>query len=211
MVQVTRNPWRAYRATRLGRAATHNGAMQKLSEIAPFRAVVGHPRTVIEIGAGKGGMLAALCSVATDDATIISIDLEGGPFGGGVSDAELRARANARPGQTLHLVRGDSQDYELSQRVAGLVRDGVDLLLIDGDHTYDGVRRDFCLHSQLVAPGEIIALHDILPHSSVPECQVDRFWRELSSTRKWEIVSPRELYEGGTWGGIGIIEAPIDG
>jgi len=80
--------------------------MQKLSEIAPFLAVVGHPRTVIEIGAGKGGMLAALCSVATDDATIISIDLEGGPFGGGVSDAELRARANARPGQTLHLVRG---------------------------------------------------------------------------------------------------------
>jgi predicted O-methyltransferase YrrM len=192
---------RAYRGVKIGRLATRNGALQKLSEVAPFLASIGHPRTVVEIGAGKGGMLAALCAVSAEDATIISVDLEGGPFGRGASDPELRSRANAKPRQKLHLVR----DHEICQRVATLTSNGIDVLLIDGDHTYEGVSSDFRLYSPLVAPCGIIALHDILPHPGVPECQVDRFWGELTAPRKREIVSPGELNDHGAWGGIGIV------
>src|ERR671937_1324081 len=88
LAEVTRNPAKAWRGVRLGRAAIEAGAIQKLSEVAPFLAGLGRPSCVIEIGAGHGGMLAAFCAAAAEDATIISIGLEGGPFGSGVSDDE---------------------------------------------------------------------------------------------------------------------------
>jgi 23S rRNA U2552 (ribose-2'-O)-methylase RlmE/FtsJ len=205
MLRVTRNPVDAYRGVRIGRLAIRNRAAQKLSEVGPFFAAFGRPQTVVEIGAGRGGMLAAYSAAAAGDATIVSVDLEGGPFGSGVSDAELRTRANARPGQTLHLVRGDSRDPEIYERVHGLVPDGVDVLMIDGDHSYEGVSSDFRMYSQLVKPGGIVAFHDILPHSVWTDCQVDRLWAELPVDGRQEITSPRERAAGGTWGGIGIV------
>jgi len=196
-----------YRGVKLGRLAIRCEAFQKLSEVAPFLALVGRPRTIVEIGAGMGGMLAAFCAAATEDATIVCVDLEGGPFGGGRSDAQLRSRANARPLQKLHLVRGDSLDPAIRERTAALTPNGVDVLFIDGDHSYDGVSGDFCMYSPLVVPGGIVGLHDILTHSLVPGCEVDRLWGSLSGSKR-EIVAPRELLDGGTWGGIGVLEVP---
>lgn len=204
MIRVTRDPAAVHRGFTVGRLAIRSGAMQKLSEAAPFLAMIGHPRAVVEIGAGGGGMLAALCAVAADDATIISVDLEGGPFGGGASDDVLRGRANIRPDQTLHLVRGDSHDPEICERVTTIAPDGIDVLLIDGDHTYEGVSADYELYSPMVKRGGIIALHDILP-TGEPECHVDQFWNELKE-KKRAIVAPGELNNrGNTWGGIGVL------
>ena len=196
-----------YRGVKLGRLAIRCDAFQKLSEVAPFLALVGRPRTIVEIGAGMGGMLAAFCAAATEDATIVCVDLEGGPFGGGRSDAQLRSRANARPLQKLHLVRGDSLDPAIRERTAALTPNGVDVLFIDGDHSYDGVSGDFRLYSPLVVPGGIVGLHDILTHSLVPGCEVDRLWGSLSGSKR-EIVAPLELLNGGTWGGIGVVQMP---
>lgn len=207
LIRVTRSPVRMYRGVTLGRLAIRCGALQKLSEVAPFLALVGRPRTIVEIGAGKGGMLAAFCAAATEDATIVCVDLEGGPFGGGASDAKLRSRANAKPLQKLHLVRGDSVDPATRERTAALAPNGVDVLFIDGDHSYDGVAGDFRMYSPLVVPGGIVALHDILTHSIVPGCEVDRLWASLTGSKR-EIVAPRELLHGGIWGGIGVLEVP---
>ncbi len=44
-------------------------------------------------------------------------------------------------------------------------------LLIDGDHSYEGVRDDFELWSPLVAPGGLIVFHDYL----MPDAEVGRF------------------------------------
>jgi cephalosporin hydroxylase len=179
--------------------------LQKLSEVAPFLARIGRPSCVIEIGSGNGGMLAAFCAAAADGATVVSVDLEDGPFGAGAPTEHLRNRANPKPGQTLHLVRGDSRDVRVRDRVAGLLPRPADVLLIDADHTYAGVKADYELYSPLVAVDGIVAFHDILPHSGVPDCEVDGFWRELAGG-KHEIVAPRELdREGGTWGGIGLL------
>jgi len=41
------------------------------------------PRRVLEIGTANGGTLFIWYRLASDDATVISIDLPGGPFGGG--------------------------------------------------------------------------------------------------------------------------------
>lgn len=208
LVRVTRRPLEAHSALKIGRQAVRNGAMQKLSELVPFLALIGHPGTIVEVGAGGGGMLQAFCAISTDDATIVSVDLEGGPFGGWASEEELRNRAGAKPGQALHLVRGDSRDPAIIQQVVDLVPAGIELLFIDGDHSYEGVSMDYQVYSPLVIPGGIIALHDIFPHSQIRECEVDRFWSELTGVEKREIVSPGELATfspGGTWGGIGIV------
>jgi predicted O-methyltransferase YrrM len=208
MLRVTRDPRRIVRGTRAGRRAVRAGAMQKLSEAAPFLALVGTPGCVLEIGAGAGGMLAGLCAVAADDATIVSVDLEGGPFGSGADTEAIRRAAQAKPGQTLHIVRGDSRDSTVQSRVAGLLPRPVDVLFIDGDHTYEGVRADFESYRDLVAPDGLVAFHDILEHPGVPECRVHVFWEALRGAKR-DIVSPRELSSAftGSWGGIGVIDA----
>ena len=37
------------------------------------------------------------------------------------------------------------------------------LFIIDGDHRYEGVRRDFLAYRHFVRPGGIIVFHDIVP------------------------------------------------
>ena len=67
----------------------------------------------------------------------------------------------------------------------------VDFAFIDGDHTYDGVKADFLYYAPLVRSGGLIAFHDILPRTDVPEIQVDRFWGELrDSYETSEIIGP---------------------
>ena len=39
----------------------------------------------------------------------------------------------------------------------------IDVLFIDGDHSYDGAKKDFLLYRQFVREGGLIALHDIVP------------------------------------------------
>jgi len=77
-------------------------------------------------------------------------------------------------------ILGDSHDpatvERLKERLAGRP---IDLLFIDGDHSYLGVRRDYELYEPLAR--HLIALHDI---SGVPVCpaevvEVMRLWNEI--------------------------------
>jgi len=75
-------------------------------------------------------------------------------------------------------------------------------LFIDGDHTYEGVKKDFEMYSPLVKKDEIIAFHDIVPHPPEIGCEVSRFWNEIKhSYRYYEIV--KDWNQG--WAGIGIL------
>ncbi len=200
---------RAYRGVQLARGAVALGAIQKRSELAAFLAVVLErpPQTVVEIGLGGGGMLWALCQAAAPDATIVSIDLPGGPYGGHISETVVhdRLRAYAGENQTIHFIQASSFDPLTVETVRSLVR-SVDLLFIDGDHTYDGVAADYRLYAPLVTQGGMVAFHDILPVDNLPECQVAKLWAQLHGD-KIAITSPSELhgYFGGRWGGIGVL------
>jgi predicted O-methyltransferase YrrM len=78
----------------------------------------------------------------------------------------------------------------------------LDFLFIDGDHTYEGVKKDFEMYSKLVKKGGIMALHDIVYHPFDPECQVDKFWNEIKKIYKTkEIISSQSQ----TWAGIGLV------
>src|SRR5579863_8288715 len=60
---------------------------QVRSELAQMLAIVKErrPRTVVEIGTANSGTLYLLCYAADPEATIVSLDLPAGKFGGGYS------------------------------------------------------------------------------------------------------------------------------
>jgi predicted O-methyltransferase YrrM len=212
MLTVDRAFWRRrfWASYRLAQVAQRRGAVQKLAEFAPLLALLARrpPTVVVEIGTHHGGSFYALCKVAGPRAILISIDLPGGLFGGGYNDEELSAmRGYGSRSQSLHFLACDSQRLSTREAVVKLLNGrGVDFLLIDGDHRYDGVRRDFELYSPLVGDGGLIAFHDILPHPQVPLCQVDIFWNEVKGRcRHLELVDPSEDWGNGQWGGIGVL------
>jgi cephalosporin hydroxylase len=111
-------------------------------EIAKLLEIVAglRPRVVLEIGTAGGGTLFLFTRVADPNAKIISIDLPGGPFGGGYPKWRAALyRSFARGGQEIYLLRRSSHDprtlYEVKRILGG---ERVDFLFIDGDHTYLG-------------------------------------------------------------------------
>ncbi len=139
------------------------------------------PRRILEIGTATGGTLYLWAQAAADDATLVSVDLPGGAFGGGYPACRSPFyRRFARPGQTLHLVRGDSHAPQTCQTVQRLFGSAaVDFLFIDADHTYEGARADFLQYAPLVRPGGLIGFHDILPNPGDTRIQVSRLWQQL--------------------------------
>jgi predicted O-methyltransferase YrrM len=162
------------------------------------------PAVVVEIGTASGGNLFLFTRVAAADAVIASIDLPAGNFGGGYGLWRVplyRSFAMAR--QRVHLIRSDSHARSTFERLKRVLEGRpIDFLFIDGDHSYEGVKRDFELYHPLVSPSGLIALHDIVAHPPGSGCEVDRFWREVRQVGNWrEIVADRDSQ----FAGIGVI------
>ena len=82
----------------------------------------------------------------------------------------------------------------------------LDFLFIDGDHTYEGVKKDFEMYSRLVKENGVIAFHDIVPHDQRHDQHqvvgVHKFWEEIKYKYDYiEIV--RDWNQG--WAGIGVL------
>jgi cephalosporin hydroxylase len=174
-------------------AVAEHGAIQKPPELAGFLALLlDHaPEVVVEIGADAGGTLWAwqqLPSVRR----VIGVDQ---PHAGFSSGKPLDEHG-------CEVVYGDSHDPETLHRLKVLLGgDVVDLLFIDGDHSYAGVKQDFEMYSPLVGDRGIVAFHDICHHPNHPDVGVDMLWRQLGSGAwKDEIITTPP-----TWGGIGVL------
>lgn len=162
------------------------------------------PRTILEIGTAGGGTLFLFTRAALPDATIISIDLPGGPFGGGYPRWKIPLyKSFARDHQKIHLIRADSHNPETFREVKEILGDKlIDFLFIDGDHSYEGVKKDFEIYAALVKKGGIIAFHDIVPHPPETGCEVSKFWNKVKyGYRSYEIVKDWNQ----KWAGIGVL------
>jgi predicted O-methyltransferase YrrM len=179
---------------------------QQPSEISTLLSLLAlrRPVVVVEIGTASGGNLLLLARAAAHDALIVSIDLPGGEFGGGYRPWRIPLyRTFAGPKQTIQLIRGNSHAQETVERLMNILGGrGIDFLFIDGDHTYDGVSRDFGLYRSLVRRGGLIALHDIVRHHGALGCDVHRFWQQTK--RQFEHAEIVEDWECG-FAGIGLI------
>jgi predicted O-methyltransferase YrrM len=197
-------------AYKLAEIAVFRGACQKMRELTPVISLLKRRKlhTVIEIGTMQGGTLWLWCQLAQRDALIVSIDLPGGAFGGGYHTKDLaRFRSYAHEDQRLHFLRSDSHQKATKGEVTKALQGrAVDLLFLDGDHRYRGVKQDFVLYAPLVRQGGVVLFHDILPHPQVPVCQVDRFWQEIKGHFQYkEFVEPDDDRGWGQWGGLGML------
>jgi hypothetical protein len=147
--------------------------------------------------------IAALLDLARDNGTRVACEI--GAFDAGTSVMisralapellivmdiyvrnRLRLRSDAPDGQTIHVLDGDSSHPLTLRRLRRRLRGRqLDLLLIDGDHTWAGVRQDFLNYRELVRDGGLIAFHDICdvrdPASPGWAGDVPAFWRLIRS------------------------------
>ncbi|MCL5876647.1 MAG: class I SAM-dependent methyltransferase [Candidatus Bathyarchaeota archaeon] len=134
-----------------------------------------NPHVIVEIGTSSGGTL-FLFSNITQAKKIVSIDLPNGPFGGCYPSWKIPLFKSFSKWNTIKLLRADSHSEETALKLRRILNGSkIDFLFIDGDHTYDGVKKDFEIYSPLVKEGGIIAFHDIAQHDPVSGCHVDDF------------------------------------
>jgi predicted O-methyltransferase YrrM len=175
-------------------AVRDHGAIQKPAELAGFLALVmdlDPLDLIVEVGSFDGGTLWAWQQVCPQ---VVGVDLP--PPG---HEDTVRLNSLGCP-----IVCGDSHVPSTVERLKGLLDRPVDMLFIDGDHTYDGVSADYDMYSPLVRPGGLIGFHDICQHPSMEFVQVNRFWATLDGDLETFISEPP------TWGGIGVIRVPDD-
>jgi cephalosporin hydroxylase len=162
------------------------------------------PKIVMEIGTAQSGTQFLLGQGLLSTEIILAVDLR-------VRNRRL-LEAFSRPGLKRTCLVGSSYDPQTVQRVAGVL-DGrpIDVLFIDGDHTYEGVKADYEAYAPLVRSGGLIAFHDIIEDHQTRYGRssggwagdVPRFWREVSLGQKtWEFIADPE--QDGM--GIGVIE-----
>lgn len=159
------------------------------------------PERALEIGTARGGTLLFLTRLASPRATIVSVDLPGGEFGSGYGNRRrwFYQRFSRRE-QVLRLLQDDSHSTETLEKVkAEFSGQPVDYLFIDGDHSYEGVRRDFEMYSPIVARGGLIAFHDIVEGAFDCVGGVPQFWNEIKSQYRHD-----EFIEDPKQGGYGI-------
>jgi|WetSurMetagenome_2_1015567.scaffolds.fasta_scaffold10409_5 predicted O-methyltransferase YrrM len=162
------------------------------------------PKYILEIGTSNGGTLFLFSRVAADNACMISLDLPLGSFGGGYPAWKRPFyKSFAKKEQTIRLIRADTHDPATQEKVAAILQaNKIDLLFIDGDHTYGGVKKDFEMYEPFVKDGGMVVLHDIVPHRQEHGCGVDRYWNEIKGKKEYQefVENPDQR-----WAGLGLI------
>ncbi|GAH99526.1 unnamed protein product, partial [marine sediment metagenome] len=85
----------------------------------------------------------------------------------------------------INCLRGNSNNKNTLKKVKNILNgEKLHLLFIDGDHSYDCVKKDFELYSPLVKKGGVIAFHDI----AYPTVGVKIFWDEIKHNYKTQEI-----------------------
>lgn len=129
-------------------------------------------KKVIDIGIYKGGTLRLWQTISAPDAMLVGVDSH--DFTGGIFAHD----------RNVSLIFGRSDSPGVIARVKSIIGGNVDLLFVDGEHTYEVVKSDYDNYGPLVRPGGLIMFHDTQstarsPRSAPHGCKVKQFWREL--------------------------------
>ena len=110
--------------------------------------------TYVEVGCYAGG--SACLMLQRPNTNVISIDL-GHPIHESVVHANV-LKLN-KHNNSYNYLKGNSQTYEMVDRLKELTNE-IDILFIDGDHSYQAVINDFMLYEGLVKSGGYIVFDD---------------------------------------------------
>jgi predicted O-methyltransferase YrrM len=146
-------------------------------------------RHMLEVGSRNGGSLYILAHAVANGGKIVAVDLPYGPWGTKDSALDLeRVRATLqKQGYEVELILGDSSSPAVVQKVHAALPAGVDFVFVDGDHSYTGVRNDFCNYFELLTDTGLMAFHDVWPRPAEPEIEVPKLWAEFAPRYSGEI------------------------
>lgn len=158
-------------------------------ELRRFADVLGEhePKTVLEIGTAKGGTLYLWSRLCAEGATMVSIDMPGMMGSVRPTNRALYRKFGRSRGVTIHTIDADSQVEPTRKRAEELLAGKpVDFLFIDGDHSYEGVQRDFELYAPLVRPGGLVVFHDIAIGAPDNWIRCKEFWETIEGDQYLE-------------------------
>lgn len=158
------------------------GIQQVRAEIKDFAEVLlRQPRHgwALEIGLGYFGSTHILWRMLYDRVSTIEYQ----------RDRVFQFRENARSFLGKHVLDdgrssfffGSSHSPQVLRAVWNLAEEGVDMLFIDGDHSFEGVLEDWLLYAPLVRPGGIVAFHDAV--ADISQAGVPRLMEKLAQGR----------------------------
>jgi predicted O-methyltransferase YrrM len=136
----------------------------------------------VEIGCFAGA--SACLMLQRPNTNVISIDL-GHPISQDLAKRNVE-KFNVL-GNSFVYLQGDSQTREMVGNLASLISD-IDILFIDGDHSYSGVINDFSFYRSMVKPGGYIVFDDYNDSEFSPEVKpaVDDITKQISD--EFEII-----------------------
>lgn len=144
------------------------------------------PQTVVEIGSGRGGTFYLWCRYLESATTFLSIDYS-------LVNRQNEFWSHFSIGDEIRCIEGNSHDDRTVKAVRrALDGDEIDFLYIDGDHSREGVERDFRLYEPLLSEDGVIALHDIRNETTgVPE-----FWEDIRRSYSTEEFGEKVFKNG---------------
>jgi len=152
------------------------------------RVVQNKPKVIVEIGTWNGGTFYVWNRINPNAKKIISIDLPDGQYGGGYDEKRIKFFKEFGKGRDeceLFFIRGDSKAKSTLDELKEILKgDRIDFLYIDGDHTYEGIKKDFNIYKNLMSSNGIIGFHDINTHKE--GYGVVEFWNEIKSNYRHE-------------------------
>jgi predicted O-methyltransferase YrrM len=176
---------------------------QKRKEISNFCKGVlkTRPKVVLEIGTAQGGTFFLLTKISSHNALLLTMALPGVGKNEGYFPYRIPLYKKFASGnQKIKLLRQDSHKQSTLKKVKKIVKNKkIDLLFIDGDHSYEGVKQDFEMYAPLVREGGIVAFHDIVDISDDDNCDVFKFWNEIKHDYEYQ-----EFVEDWNQGNCGI-------
>ena len=183
-------------------ASTALPSHQLENEIVPFLDFVKkrQPKVVCEIGTAEGGTNFLLSNTIKSVQHIIGMDL--------YVHNRAKLKYFSKPKLRQSFFDGNSHSNNISEQVKSVLKgELIDLLFIDGDHTYNGVKQDFECYRPYIAQGGLVAFHDIIPDFKTSKgTETDRwagdvpvFWKQIKTQFKY-----KEFVENYDQDGLGI-------
>ena len=152
----------------------------------------------MEIGTAYGGTFYLFCKFAPMLEQAISIDLYDPTINMPVEERNTKLKTFAKGVYTLTMDSHSEECLIAAKSILG--EEKLDFLFIDGDHSYEGAKKDFDMYSSLVKSGGWVGFHDVTTNCHGWLGCADA-WNEISRNKKVVMFDESEDF-----GGIGLIQ-----
>lgn len=180
----------------------HYALPQEDWELKKLMKLVAGKTRLLEIGSSFGGTLRAMASVMPKCSQIVAVDLDCDDtpkYLNPLASLKQVCQEIAWLGGNVQLMIGDSHDTETVERVSRFAP--FDFAFIDGDHSYDGAKKDWENYGPMAS---VVGFHDIAGGLGCSD-----LWQEIKASGKYRteefIADPSEVLGKRSIWGIGVV------